>query len=146
MNRVSIAGVLGALLFVIPSCGASDSAAGSYGLDIVPTIEGIIASQSSDAELPAEARTMMETALKSTFEGMSFELMDDNTFTATAPVSGSTKGTWSEASGNVTLNTTHEDGKEMASTQTGTYKDGALIVESEREGQKITLFFKKQTK
>ena len=148
MNRVSVTGVLGALLFLTPACSEANSAAGIYAVDITPTIDGIIASRSVDVELPPEARTFIQTNFSKLFEKTTFELKNDQTFTGTQEnpegETSTATGIWSEAAGTITISTTHEDGEEKTSTQTGTYKDGILILEAEQDGQKMRLHLKKK--
>ena len=140
-----------ACLLLIPACGQDNTAAGSYTVDIKPTIDGIIETESAGKELPAEQRAAMETMFKGMFEKMNFNLNADLTCTGDSEITimgttkkSSTKGTWSIEGGKVTINTTHEDGEEKASTQTGTYKDGKLTIDMEQAGKKITLYLKKK--
>jgi hypothetical protein len=147
MSRTLLAGVA-ALLLITPSCSesAAASAAGTYKVDLGPTLEGAIAAVPGGDKLPAEAKEQMKSTMEPIFTSMSLVLNADMTYQGMQGSDEAAKGTWSLDGNKLTVKTTHENGKEKASTQTGTYKDGKITMDMEKDGQKITLHMVKQKK
>ena len=154
MNRILLATSLTAFLFAMPSCSEAAAAAtpaGTYTVDLEKIAADALAAEPKAAEMTDEQKDGLKKMITGRFGKTTFTLKDDNTFEGSMEMSmmgmskkSTTKGTWKIDGDKVTLNTTHEDGKEKASTQTGTFKDNVLTVEMDAQGKKMTMTFNKK--
>ena len=134
MVRISLAAAFGALVLLATSCSQSEAAtiSGKYTLDIEPTIA---AATKAKPAADADAQKKDDEAMRGMFKKMEFTLNADLTFDSSKEmdmmgkiIKSTTKGTWVVKDGEITLSTTHLDGKEQPSTEKGTIKDGKLVI------------------
>lgn len=151
--RIQSLSLAAALLF-FTSCSQSEasSAAGTYTVDVDKTVSGILKSDPNAAKMPEEQQAAMKKMMEGMFSKMTMTLNPDLSFAGSAEISmmgqepqkSSNKGTWSIEAGKLTMNQTHQDGKEKKDTSVATYKDGTLEVSKEQMGKKVTIYMKKK--
>lgn len=147
MNVIRTVSSVG-LLLLFAACGGGSKVAGSYALDTQALVTTVMAQMKEKMPKDADAAQMKTAA-----EGMAKQMSGTMDLTAdgkavlsmTMPMVGKvdTSGTWTEASGTVTIKT--KDGDKPEETQTGKIgADGAITVAMDQGGMKIDMVFKRK--
>ena len=82
--------------------------------------------------------------VESAVTGSTLELKSDQTYIGRKDGKTESAGTWSIQDGQLTMQQTHEQGKPVASTGTGTIREGVVTVKTKQRGMLVTLVFKRQ--
>lgn len=136
------------LLLFLAACGGGSKVAGAYVLDTEALVTTVMAQMKDKMPKDADAAQMKAAA-----EGMAKQMSGTMDLTAdgkaalsmTVPMAGKidASGTWTEASGTVTIKT--KEGDKPEETKTGKVgADGAITVSMDQGGMKVDMVFKRK--
>jgi len=150
MQPLTLAATFLAASCLIIGCSKSEAAtiAGTYTLDLDKSAAPLIEQQAKMQKMDEARKKEAVEQMKKMLHG-SLELKEDMTFQCTTEIMGgksTIKGTWKITKGTITLEQTHEDGREKKDTQSGTIKDGVVTIATMKGGHEMKLHFSKQAR